>query len=83
MTEFQLCDIVVVTAEHPIGVHVAKTRGDIGMIAEIGLSGPQKCYRVQNNSRFRTEGFFYAPDEIRKATKQEIEDELKRLMLGN
>ena len=83
MTEFSLCDIVVVTAEHPIGVHTANTKGEVGMIVEIGLTGPQKCYRVQNSARGRREGFFYTAYELRKATATDIANEFKRLMLGN
>lgn len=83
MKEFSLCDIVVVTTDHPIGIQSIKTKGDVGMIVEVGLTGPHKCYRVQNSARGQKEGFFYAGDEIRKATASDIAQEFKRLMLGN
>lgn len=80
MKDFNLCDIVVVTADHPIGSKV-QTRGEIGVIAEIVNIGTSRCYRVQNASRSRQEEFFYPPYELRRATDLEMKEELIRLML--
>lgn len=83
MNSFELCDIVIVTAEHPIGLGSRTTKGEIGMITEVCDYRGVRCYKVQNASRNRQVGIFYAADELRKATGKEIVEEFQRLMLGN